>query len=154
MSLPPQGGLQGGQKDKPYRVFKEVARSQSLHFANLHQAMGLRFFSLSSQQKNAREAPARWEDHVGATVMHCRPQKQLGTTAILAQVTIQHLGRRGFCPQFTDAETASSRRGLARGGERPAAVLMRSLSNRASSDVEHSCNPGAQSVSCGVSRAV
>jgi hypothetical protein len=77
---PPKGGLQGGQKDKPDQMFKEVAHSQSLHLTNLQQAMRLRGLKLS-QKEHLRQAPARWEDHAWATVMHCMSEKQLGATA-------------------------------------------------------------------------
>jgi len=66
---PPNGGLQGGQKDKPEYELKEVAHSQSLHLTNLQKAMRLRGLKLSQTQ-------ARWEDHAWATVMHCMPEKQ------------------------------------------------------------------------------
>ena len=51
MSLPPTRGLKGGQKDKPYRIFKEVARFHSPHFATLQTALRLRVLKLSSQHK-------------------------------------------------------------------------------------------------------
>jgi hypothetical protein len=68
-------------------------------------------FGTFIRTEHVREAPARWEDHVETTAMHCMQQKGLGTTAILAQGAVQHLGRRGFCPHFADAETALCRRG-------------------------------------------
>jgi hypothetical protein len=43
--------------------------------------------------------------------MHYMPQKGVGTASILAQGAVQHLGYRGFCQHFADAETANSRRG-------------------------------------------
>ena len=87
---PPKGGLQDGQKDKPDRMFKEVARSQSLHLTNLQKAMRLRGLRLS-QKEHLRQAPARWEDHAWATVMHCMSEKQLGAAAICDVATcLQH----------------------------------------------------------------
>jgi hypothetical protein len=53
---PPNGGLQGGQKDKHDQMFKEVAHSQSLHLTNLRKAMWLRVLKLS-QNKNVLRRP-------------------------------------------------------------------------------------------------
>jgi hypothetical protein len=55
MSLPHKGGLQGGQKDKPYQMFKEVAHSQSLHLTNLQKGMWLRIFNFP--QPNMYDGP-------------------------------------------------------------------------------------------------
>jgi hypothetical protein len=69
-------------------MFKEVAPSQSLHWTHLQKALRLRGLKLS-QKEHLRQAPARWEDHAWATVMHCMSEKQLGTTAI-CYVAIHH----------------------------------------------------------------
>jgi len=53
---PPKGGLQGGQKDKPDQMFKEVAHSQSLHLTNLQKATRLRGLK-PSQKEHLRQAP-------------------------------------------------------------------------------------------------
>ena len=78
---PPKGGLQGGQKDKPDQMLTEVAHSQSLHLTNLQNTRRLRGLKLS-QEEHLRQAPARWEDHAWATVLHCMSENQLGTMAI------------------------------------------------------------------------
>jgi hypothetical protein len=54
---PPKGGLQGGQKDKPDQMFKEVAHSQSLHLTNLRKAMRLRVLKLSQHKNILRQPP-------------------------------------------------------------------------------------------------
>ncbi len=98
MPLPCKAGLQGGQQDKSDQMLQEVARSQSLQLTNLHIALPLRVFKAFANKKHMRQAPARWEDHALTTVMHRMSEKQRGTTAMLAQDAIQHLGCRGFCP--------------------------------------------------------
>jgi len=50
---PPKGELQGGQKDKPDQMFKEVAHSQSLRLTNLHKALRLRVLKLSQHKISA-----------------------------------------------------------------------------------------------------
>jgi len=94
---PPKGGLQGRQKDKSDQMFKEEAQSQSLHLTNLRKALRLRVLKLS-QKEHLLQAPARWEDHAWATVMHCMSEKQLGTTAICYVATcLQHHATTDVC---------------------------------------------------------
>ena len=94
---PPKGGLQGGQKDKSYQMFKEVAHSASRPLTNLQTAMRLDCLKLS-QKEHLRQAPARWEDHAWAAVMHCMSKKQLGTTAICyVAACLQHHATTDVC---------------------------------------------------------
>jgi len=94
---PPKGGLQGGQKERPDQMFKEAGHSQSLHLTNLRKALRLRVLKLS-QKEHLRQAPARWEDHAWAAVMHCMSEKQLGTTAICyVAACLQHHATTDVC---------------------------------------------------------
>jgi hypothetical protein len=126
ISLPPNGGLQGGQKDKPECELKEVAHSQSLHLTNLRKATRLRVLKLS-QNKNILRQPPKGGLRGGQKDKPDQMFKEVAHSRSLHLTNLQEAMRlRGLMP----SQKEHLRRAPARWEDHSWATVMRCMSEK------------------------